>query len=110
MRAPDLSGAGFALLGGRLLPAETLSGAASLPATQFMYESAHGRRVTLYVRNASPQHGGSRPDYARIGAVAVFHWTEGAIEYAVASADVRGSELRALAELVRRPDRDSHRR
>lgn len=36
VRAPDLGGAGFALLGGRLLPGEALSGAASLPAAQFM--------------------------------------------------------------------------
>lgn len=110
VRAPQLEGAGFALLGGRLLPAEAFSGAASLPAAQFMYENTNGRRVTLYVRNANPQHCGSQSDYARIGTVAVSHWTDGALEYALASADVRASELRALAQSARRRGRDSVKR
>ena len=42
---PDLSGAGFRLMGGRLLPAE------DGPAAQFMYENGTGERLTLYLRS-----------------------------------------------------------
>lgn len=105
VNAPDLGGAGFVLLGGRLLPAEALSGTASLPAAQFMYENANGRRVTLYIRNAGPQHGDSELDLARVGPVRVFHWIHGALAYAIASADVDQGELRSLAQAVRRPAR-----
>lgn len=40
---PDLSRAGFSLVGGRLLPA------GDGPAAQLMYENREGRRITLYV-------------------------------------------------------------
>jgi anti-sigma factor RsiW len=102
VRAPDLGAAGFALLGGRLLPGEALSGAASLPAAQFMYENANGRRVTLYVRNAGPRQSESELNYSRVGAVVVLHWIEGGLGYAVASADVGRGELRGVAQTVRR--------
>ena len=105
VNAPDLGCAGFVLLGGRLLPAEALSGTPALPAAQFMYENANGRRVTLYIRNAGPQHGDSELDHARVGPVTVFHWIQGALAFAVASADVDQGELRSLAQAVRRPAR-----
>ncbi len=41
---PDLTSAGFRLMGGRLLPAE------DGPAAQFMYENGNAERVTLYLR------------------------------------------------------------
>ena len=40
---PDLSGTGFSLLGGRLLPGE------DTPAAMFMYENATGQRITLNI-------------------------------------------------------------
>lgn len=43
LQAPDLGAQGFALIGGRLLPAD--QGAAA----QLMYEDASGQRITLYV-------------------------------------------------------------
>lgn len=110
VRAPDLGGAGFALLGGRLLPGEAPSGAESLPAAQFMYENANGQRVTLYVRNTSRLHGDSEPRYARIGNVAVFQWAEGPLEYAIASADLGRNELRLLRQAARQRDRGFVRR
>src|ERR1051325_8984896 len=42
LRAPDLSGFGLKLLGGRLLPG--VSG----PAALFMYEGGNGERITIY--------------------------------------------------------------
>jgi anti-sigma factor RsiW len=44
VRAPDLAGLGFRLMGGRLLPAATG------PAAQFLFEDATGRRLAIYVR------------------------------------------------------------
>lgn len=102
VRPPDLAGGGFALLGGRLLPAEGLSGPASLPAAQFMYENANGRRVTLYVRNTRVQHRGTPGRHLRMRGVRILHWSDGRLEYALASADVSESELRALAQEARR--------
>lgn len=46
LTAPDLSVAGYQLLGGRLLPA------ASGPAALFMYENGKGARMTVYVRSS----------------------------------------------------------
>ncbi|KFE36245.1 anti-sigma factor family protein [Thioclava atlantica] len=43
LSAPDLSGQGYTLVGGRLLPSD------KGPAAQLMYENAGGLRVTLYV-------------------------------------------------------------
>ena len=48
VRAPKLDGEGMALVGGRLLPRRPR------PVAQFMYQSAQGRRVTLYVRTEGP--------------------------------------------------------
>ena len=42
IKPPPLAGAGFRLVGGRLLPAD------GKPAAQFMYENAAGQRLTLY--------------------------------------------------------------
>ena len=44
VRAPALAALGWKLMGGRLLPDR------GLPAAQFMYEDATGRRLTLYMR------------------------------------------------------------
>ena len=41
---PDLTAAGFRLMGGRLLPAEDRA------AAQFMYQNSNGERLTLYLR------------------------------------------------------------
>ena len=46
IKAPDLTGFGFRLMGGRLLPASTNGVAA-----QLMYDDDHGTRLTLYLRN-----------------------------------------------------------
>lgn len=53
LQAPDFSAQGFALVGGRLLPAG--AGEATPPArAQFMYQDAPGARLTLYVSVLPP--------------------------------------------------------
>ena len=77
LKAPDLSGQGFALVGGRLLPD------ASRAAAQFMYEDASGKRITLYVaRNPSGKTTSFR--LSEKGPVKGFYWLDGTFGYALA--------------------------
>ncbi|MDK3017166.1 anti-sigma factor family protein [Pseudodonghicola flavimaris] len=87
---PDLSASGFALMGGRVLPAA--DGTAGL----FMYENAEGARLTLYV---APQQdtADSAFRYAGEGATQGLYWQEGRLGYAMVGQMSRDS-LRALAK------------
>lgn len=102
VRPPELGAEGFALLGGRLLPGEAFSPHVPLPAAQFMYENASGRRVTLYVRNAGEDERHLQPRYARVAGVGVFRWIEGRLACGLASGDVGQRELRKLVESAQR--------
>lgn len=102
VRPPELDAEGFALVGGRLLPGEALFPRAPLPAAQFMYESASGRRITLYVRNAGLDERRTQPRYARVSGVGVFRWIDGRLACALASGDIGRGELRRLTESVQR--------
>jgi len=102
VRPPQLDAEGFTLLGGRLLPGEALSPGMPLPAAQFMYENASGRRITLYVRNAGEQERLLSPLYARVGSVGVFRWIEGRLACGLASGDIEQRELRRLFESAQR--------
>lgn len=74
--APDLSGEGLRLLGGRLLPGE------SGPAALLMYEAADGSRTSLYfARGADP--GGTAFHYAESGDAAACYWRDGPGGFAV---------------------------
>jgi len=93
LTVPHLGTAGFELVGGRLLPAT------SGPAAQFMYQGAHGQRLTLYVRS---DRGGRRETafrYARENNISVFYWIDGPFGYALAG-DLEKSELLRVAQLV----------
>ena len=105
VRPPELDAEGFALLGGRLLPGEAPAPRMPLPAAQFMYENASGRRITLYVRNAGEDERQLPPRYARVGGVGVFRWVEGRLACALASGDIDAGELRRLAESMRKGNR-----
>lgn len=74
--APDIKDAGFELVGGRLL-AE-----GALPAAQFMYEDAGGRRLTIYVRAADSAVDTAFRFTSEDG-VSAFYWVESAFAYAL---------------------------
>lgn len=94
VRAPKLEAEGMALVGGRLLPRDPG------PVAQFMYQSARGRRVTLYVRTEGPDQRETAFHFAREGNVRVFYWIDRKFGYALSSADLEREELLRLANVV----------
>jgi anti-sigma factor RsiW len=93
LTVPDLSPAGFRLMGGRLLPAE------DGPAAQFMYENASGERLTLYLRAGVGDETAFR--YHEEGGIGAFYWSDEGFGYAIAAKADRELLLR-IAELVYR--------
>jgi anti-sigma factor RsiW len=87
---PDLTAAGFKLMGGRLLPAE------NGPAAQFMYENGK-ERVTLYVRTGVGGETAFR--YSESNGVGAFYWSDQGFGYALAAKADRDLLLR-LSEIV----------
>ncbi len=89
---PDLSAAGYKLVGGRLLP----SGAA--PAAQIMYQNTEGSRVTLFIT----AHESGEPLSQRLvtkGPLAAFYWANGAIDCTIVG-PLGQDEIRTLAQTV----------
>ena len=93
VKIPDLTEAGFQLMGGRLLPGETK------PAAHFLYEDVEGRRVTLYMRHGDIGGRNTKFTYAAEGNVGVFYWINGPAGYALAGGLER-EELLKVAKLV----------
>jgi anti-sigma factor RsiW len=93
LKPPDLQGAGYKLVGGRLLPG-TSGGVA-----QFMYEDAGHQRLTLYVQPKSSSAQDAAFRYAREDGIDVFYWIEGHFGYALSGNTGRDDMLR-LANLV----------
>lgn len=93
LTAPDLSGLGFRLMGGRLLPAGDVA------AAQFMYDDARGVRLTLYVR--ADEHGETAFRFEHQGEVSAFYWVDGGLGYAVSGALDR-ERLSQVSEAVYR--------
>jgi anti-sigma factor RsiW len=87
---PDLTAAGFRLMGGRLLPAE------NGPAAQFMYENGK-ERVTLYLRTGIGGETAFR--YSEKNGVGAFYWSDQGFGYALAAKADRDLLLR-LSEIV----------
>ncbi len=77
---PDLSMAGYRLLGGRLLATEH-GGAAAL----FVYDTADGNRLSVLMRPMAPELRAARADMAA-GPVNGCAWIENGIGYAVVAA------------------------
>jgi anti-sigma factor RsiW len=94
VRAPRLEAESMTLVGGRLLPRDPG------PVAQFMYQSAPGRRVTLYVRTEGPEQRETAFRYAREGNVRVFYWIDRKFGYALSSTDLEREELLKLANAV----------
>jgi anti-sigma factor RsiW len=87
---PDLTSAGFHLMGGRLLPAE------DSPAAQFMYENGKDR-LTLYVRSGIGGETAFR--YSEENGIGAFYWSDEGFGYALAAKADRNLLLR-LAEII----------
>jgi anti-sigma factor RsiW len=96
LRAPSLLGAGYQLLGGRLLPAAGELGDA--PVALLMYENAQGRRLSLLLRHEKTS-GDTAFRFAQHGDTRVFYWIDGPIGCALAG-DISKEELARIAHLV----------
>jgi anti-sigma factor RsiW len=92
IRAPSLADRGWKLMGGRLLPD------LGLPAAQFMYEDAAGRRLTLYIRKETGLNNTSF-QFAERDGLGSFYWIDRPLAYALAGRLGR-EELMALANAV----------
>jgi len=93
LKAPVLVGAGFELVGGRLLPD------AHSPAAQFMYQDGQGRRITVYVRVDDQKNTETAFRWVREGKVEVCFWIDGPVSYALAG-EMDRKEMYRLAKMV----------
>lgn len=96
VRAPKLEAAGYSLVGGRLLPGD------NGPVAHFMYQTAQGRRITLYVRTEAAENRETAFRFAAEGNVKVFYWIDRKLGYALSSADLSKEDLLAVADAVYR--------
>jgi anti-sigma factor RsiW len=87
---PDLSSAGYQLMGGRLLPSE------EGPAAQFMYQKGNNR-LTLYER--SDTAGKTAFRYSEENGIGEFYWSDQDFGYALAAKTDR-QQLMKIAEMV----------
>ena len=87
--APDISDAGFALVGGRLL-AE-----GARPAAQLMYEDATGRRITLYMEKWTLD-GETSLQLASDGGLSSYYWVNHPFACAV-SGNIDSDKLKLVA-------------
>jgi len=88
---PDLTSAGFRLMGGRLLPSE------DGPAAQFMYENDDADRLTLYLRAGVSGETAFR--YHEEGGISAFYWSDEGFGYAITAKADRDLLLR-ISEIV----------
>lgn len=95
LRVPLLTGEGFDLLGGRLLPG--VDG----PVAQFMYQDATGKRLTLYVTKPHKGDEVTAFRFAQEGRVSVFYWIDRDCGYAL-SGELDKPQLARVASSVYR--------
>jgi anti-sigma factor RsiW len=91
LAVPDLAGQGYALMGGRLLPA------GSAAAAQFMYQDGSGHRLTVYVRASD----GSDTQFRFVASqgVSAFSWIDQGLGFAIVGAIDR-PQLLDIADMV----------
>ncbi len=94
VRPPSLGSLGYELIGGRLLPGE------KGPVAQFMYGTAGGQRLTLYVTREVPGDDVAFK-FGADGAVNVFYWVEGHFGYALTASADRGELMKVSQEVYR---------
>ena len=91
-KPPPLASFGFQLVGGRLIADE------GVPAAQYMYQDAKGRRITLYVRHAT-DHGTTAFRFAEQHKISAFYWIDGPLAYAIVG-ELPRDQLLKLAHVV----------
>ncbi|MCA6119648.1 anti-sigma factor [Bradyrhizobium sp. WSM 1738] len=92
VRAPELSGAGLKLVGGRLLPSS------GKPASFMMYESASGERFTIYTAKSDAE--ATQMRFAADGRESTLFWADDGIIYAVVSTGADRTRLNQVAQAV----------
>jgi anti-sigma factor RsiW len=92
LSVPDLSGLGFQLMGGRLLPAD------SGPAALFMYEDQKGTRLSCYYL-VTDVAGTTEFEFHEQNGINAFYWIEDGLAYAIA-ANMPRDRLLKIAEIV----------
>ncbi len=93
VRPPTLTKLGYELIGGRLLPGD------KGPVAQFMYGTAGGQRLTLYVTREVPGDANTAFRFGTDGPVNVFYWVENQFGYAI-SAGADRAELMQVSQEV----------
>ena len=93
LKAPHLSGIGYELVGGRLLPGD------QRPVAQFMYQDKNGQRLTLYIKTDTGAEHETAFRFAQEGSVGVFYWIDRQLSYAL-SGEVGKPELLRVANAV----------
>jgi anti-sigma factor RsiW len=78
LAVPDLAGQGYALMGGRLLPAGNAA------AAQFMYADGAGHRLTVYVRVSAG--GDTQFRFVEAQGVSAFSWIDQGLGFAIVGA------------------------
>jgi anti-sigma factor RsiW len=90
LAAPDLSGLGFSLVGGRLVPVDEKAGAL------LMYEDETGKRLTVLIgRSEASRETSFR--FASDGPVETFYWIDRDLSYAV-TGEIARETLRRVAD------------
>jgi anti-sigma factor RsiW len=92
VRAPELTGAGLKLVGGRLLPSS------GKPASFMMYESATGERFTIYTAKSDAEVTQMR--FATDGKESTLFWADDGVVYAVVSTGADRGRLTQVAQAV----------
>ena len=92
--APDLRDAGYALIGGRLLPD------GHRPAAQFMFENEAGGRITLYIRHALNTRDTSFR-HAETDDLGIVYWVDDGLAFALTAAATRDALIDAARMVYR---------
>lgn len=93
IHAPDLQPQGFALLGGRLLPAD------GMPLAQLMYQAADGQRLTLTIKNAAHESKNTGFKIMEQNGNSALYWIDRDYGYAL-SGSIGRARLLQIAEAV----------
>jgi anti-sigma factor RsiW len=97
LKAPDLSGFGLQLLGGRLLPVQ------GEPAAQLMYEDGSGARYTLFVSRGRGDDTAFR--VMERNGISAFYWVDHETAYALIGSASRERLLDICREVYAQLDR-----